>query len=135
MLDDDAALPLTVGTKTLADVEMLLADRYELLAEADLRASLGPLTPDCGFDTVCWQGVAAELGVARLLVLSLHGQADADVATVFVVDRWGGVSQQKATLPRGGGFPLELVDWLVEHPPPAEPVEEQPGFWARLFGR
>ncbi len=135
VLDDDAALPLTVGRKTLSDVEMLLQDRYDLLSEAEVRASLGPLTPPCAFDTECWQAVASQLGVARLLVLSLHGQPDTDVATVFVVDRWGEVTRSQATLPRGGGFPLELVEWLVEHPPPAEPVVADPSFWSRLFGR
>lgn len=135
VLDDDAALPLTVGRKTLSDVETLLDDRYDLLSEAEVKAALGPLTPACAFDTDCWQAVAAQLGVARLLVLSLHGQPDLDVATVFVVDRWGEVTRSQATLPRGGGFPLELVEWLVQHPPPAEPEVPTPGFWARLFRR
>jgi len=113
----------------------LIGDRYTLLSTEQVAARIGPLTPSCDDDPGCWQAVAEQLEVARLLVLALHGHADADVATVYVVDRWGEVGHSQATLPRGGGFPPELVDWLMAHPPPAEPAAEPSGWWARLRQR
>ncbi len=143
-IEDDVMLPVIVAVKARSDLEQALGSGPLTLLDADaVRQRLeGEDMPPCSDDDDCWRAVAQRVGLARLLVVEVFADGDADAAVVRVVEPLqpeGAAPRYDAVLPRGGGFPIELAVELAQLPlyaPPAAPEPEpRRGFLARLFRR
>lgn len=117
VIEDDATLPPSVASKTLAEVQSYLESTspYTLLEDDVARTRLGhapnQLVDQCERDHRCWTRAVERLGVDLVVHIAIGFSGSREQAWIQAFSDQGPLEAQatETLLPRGGGAPLQAL--------------------------